>query len=205
MRTAQVVTTRIAKYCRPGTSVTLVSDAIQAGEDVNEPATSDVAIAGATPLILASFFNLVDIARLLLNAGASVDKVDRYGKTAIMRAVEQGSRETCQLLLQYGAQLSSEYQLIYAAQVGDPTEVRRLLESGLSIHTRDWGTEDTRGGTPVRWAASFGHSDVVKLLLHSETGELEAAVTLALIEGNQTIVDLLDEELSRRQRLSTPP
>jgi ankyrin repeat protein len=188
----------IAHYCKPGISVSQIRDLIQSEADINQPALAGVAVAGATPLILAAYYNLVDVARLLLDAGASIDHVDSSGKTALMRSVEQGSRETTRLLLQHGAILQPDYRLIFAAQMGDGAEVNRLIEEGVSINTRDRGTDDTRGGTPVGWAAAFGQVDVVQRLLSSETPELEAALTLAIIEGHGPVIRLLEEELAGR-------
>lgn len=188
----------IHSHCRPGASLSAVRDAIRSGADVNEHATSGVAVMGATPLILSSYHNLKEISEVLLAAGAILEETDRSGKTAVMRAVEQGSRETCRLLLQHGACLSPEYRLIYAAQIGDGVEVLGLLEGGVSIHAKDRGVDDVRGGTPVRWAAAFGHRHVVKHLLASDKHELEAALNLALIEGHDDVVNLLEEELRKR-------
>lgn len=58
---------------------------------------------GKTALIYASWYNHIEIAKLLLNKGANVNIKDKYEETALMWAVRNGSMELVKLLKQYGA------------------------------------------------------------------------------------------------------
>ncbi|KAL3898029.1 MAG: hypothetical protein SGPRY_012927, partial [Prymnesium sp.] len=59
-------------------------------------------------------------------------------------------------------------QLISAAQAGALSEVQRLLSSGVPV-----GFSDDSGWTPLMWAASSGHDDVVSLLLENGASDAE--------------------------------
>ena len=63
--------------------------------DVNKADSS-----GWIPLIWASFYGRVEIAKLLLAAGAKKDKINTFGKTALTLATREGHHEIVQLLQQ---------------------------------------------------------------------------------------------------------
>jgi ankyrin repeat protein len=69
--------------------------------DVNAQFGGDeMADGGRTALMQCSS---TEIARLLLNAGAEVDRIDSWGRTALMIAVESDDLERVELLLAHGA------------------------------------------------------------------------------------------------------
>ncbi|EOD14056.1 hypothetical protein EMIHUDRAFT_356702, partial [Emiliania huxleyi CCMP1516] len=58
---------------------------------------------GATPLIMASQQGHLEIARLLLEAGAAIDQADEQGSTPLLAACHNGHLEVAKLLSSYGA------------------------------------------------------------------------------------------------------
>ncbi len=83
---------------------------------------------GATPLFFAAERGHLEIARMLLDAGADPDRSDRfYGMTALSRALGAGRREVALLLLERGAGEVGA-ALRAAARSGD----RELLEAALA-------------------------------------------------------------------------
>ncbi|EOD15466.1 hypothetical protein EMIHUDRAFT_370677, partial [Emiliania huxleyi CCMP1516] len=58
---------------------------------------------GTTPLIMACFNGHLEIARLLLEAGAAIDQADEQGATPLFAACHQGHLEVAKLLSSYGA------------------------------------------------------------------------------------------------------
>ncbi|CAK9116812.1 unnamed protein product [Durusdinium trenchii] len=63
---------------------------------------------GLTALMLAAANGHVEVARLLLNAGADKDLQDKKGSTALILAAQQGHAEAARLLLQAGADKALE-------------------------------------------------------------------------------------------------
>jgi len=96
-------------------SVKMAQTLVAAGGDVN--AAND---AGLTPLMLAVQFNHPQILRLLLQAGARTDAVDRAGRNAMMIAIDRdatgsvGAAESQGILRQGGAAYEYFYRLRYA-------------------------------------------------------------------------------------------
>ena len=58
---------------------------------------------GYTALIFAVEYNNIEMVKLLLNAGANIDKQDDQGYTALIRAAYNNNREIVELLLDYYA------------------------------------------------------------------------------------------------------
>ncbi|KAI9362386.1 DIL domain-containing protein [Pilaira anomala] len=63
---------------------------------------------GSTPLIYASCFGKIDVARFLLQVGANVDVQDKIGWTALMWATTNGHGQIVKLLLEYSASSSTK-------------------------------------------------------------------------------------------------
>lgn len=165
---------------------------------------------GQTPLLWASSAGHTEIVDYLLYLGADFNrgtKGDRNkGKSPLYWAVRGGHTQTVKLLIGAGAIAdarieSTSYLLIHvAAQKGHLETSRFLLE-----RYPHWLNEtDIYEQTPLLWAASAGHIDVVKYLLSlnpdldkatSRTGRSEHGKTArdwAAKHGHSVIVDLLD-------------
>ncbi|EOD05501.1 hypothetical protein EMIHUDRAFT_351152 [Emiliania huxleyi CCMP1516] len=71
---------------------------------------------GATPLFMACQQGRLEIARLLLEAGAAIDQADEQGATPLFAACEDGHLEVAKLLSSYGASRA-------ATPFGTPEEV----------------------------------------------------------------------------------
>lgn len=94
---------------------------------------------GRTALLLATHANHVEIARLLIEAGADVNAKDGSKDTPFLYAGAEGRDEILKLILATGrAKLNDTNRyggiaLIPAAHHGHPTTVRILLDAGLDI------------------------------------------------------------------------
>ena len=62
---------------------------------------------GQTPLVFAVALELIDVVKLLIAAGASVNAVDNYGVSALRYAVELGDFDIASLLISNGANAQS--------------------------------------------------------------------------------------------------
>ncbi len=120
---------------------------LDAGTPVDARDDSD-----ASPLQSAVEGGHVDIARLLIERGASPD-ADR-----LIHAAMQGSREMVALLLDCGLPLGDA--LHRAAGNGNLEVVRGLLDRGTSADLRD-----AEGNTPLIVAAAAHHAEIARFLL----------------------------------------
>lgn len=121
--------------------------------DTLQPENSD----GITPLMIAASSGYTDVMRILLDAGAAVNRQDAHGDTALMAAVRIGSPEAVKLLLARTAEANTKDDagrtaLIWAARGGRVDIVRSLIDAGASIETGD-----SAGRTALVTAVQKGH------------------------------------------------
>lgn len=135
---------------------------LQKGVDVNVPQ-----IDGTTALHWAVRADDLEMADLLLRAGARTSSTNRDGATPMQLASLNGSAAMIGRLLKAGvdanAPLSSfgDTALMLAARTGKPEAVKLLLDSGAKVDAREsWG--DT---TALMWAVAEGNHVVVRLLI----------------------------------------
>jgi len=100
-----------------------------------------------------------------IQGGIDAKTVDEDSIPALMIAANSGSLETCQVLLQAGADpngaepFNSKTPLMTAAQAGSTEIVELLLASGA-----DPGMVDSEGTTALMWAAVANKAETAKLL-----------------------------------------
>ena len=160
----------------------------------------------------------VEIARMLLDAGADIEAKTNWGDTPLKWAATLGSSNVADLLLARGAHgftfnvaaalgkledvkamisgadPSVVSQAMYSAARNGHTEVvRYLLDHGAAIDTRGFF-----GGTGLHWAAINGHRETFELLIargaNLELRDEQFDSTpegWALEGGHAAIVDLL--------------
>jgi ankyrin repeat protein len=131
------------------------------GGDVNAPEVD-----GTTVLHWAVSRNNLDVADLLIRAGANVRATNRYGVAPLSLACLNGSEAMVAKLLQAGAdpestQPSGETALMTAARTGNTGVVQQLLARGADVNA----TEEWKGQTALMWAAAESHADVARLLI----------------------------------------
>lgn len=121
---------------------------------------------GTTALHWAANWDDLELADLLIRAGANVKATNRAGATPMYLACVNGSAAMIEKLLAAGddpnARLLSarETPLMVAARTGNADAVKALLDHGALPNL----TETLRGTTALMWAAEQGHSAVVQLL-----------------------------------------
>ncbi|MBN1825517.1 MAG: ankyrin repeat domain-containing protein [Candidatus Eisenbacteria bacterium] len=157
-----------------------IHDAVRGGDAarVGELLRADPSLAGALdesdrfqarPLHIAARAGNVEIARMLLDAGAAVDAFDSDESTPLDEAGLHRHMEMVDLLLARGAEVNRRDKnggdpLSFAASGGDPAIVARLIDAGADLFHRDRG-----GITLLHYAAARGLHDLVDLLM--ERGE----------------------------------
>ncbi len=121
---------------------------------------------GATALHWAVHWDDVEMADLMLRAGAQVNVANELGVTPLAMACDNGSSPMVERLLSAGAKVNDRSPrrptaLMLCARRGSVDAIRSLLARGADVNA----TEPLRGQTALMWAAANGHADVVKLLL----------------------------------------
>jgi ankyrin repeat protein len=122
---------------------------------------------GATALHWAVQWDDLDIAKLLIGAGADVNAANDYGVTPLLLACStSGDADMIDLLLKSKANLhtsspTGETALMMAARTGSVKAVNVLLAAGADVNAK----ETSLGQTALMWAAAEGHVEVVRLLI----------------------------------------
>lgn len=136
---------------------------------------------GMTPLLWAAQANDLEIARLLLEAGADANAGNRYGITPLWLAATNRSPRLVALLLEHGASASAalphgETALMAAARAGDADSIRLLLEAGADPNA----AESSLGETALMWAAAENHPDAIRTLVAGGADPSVASRVLSL-------------------------
>jgi ankyrin repeat protein len=161
--------------------------------DLDEPQVD-----GTTALHWAVRQDDLEIAKLLIDAGANVKAANRYGVTPLSLACVNGNASIVELLLTAGADPNTalpggETALMTAARTGNPGAVQSLIAHGANVNAR----EARRGQTPLMWAAAEGNVEVVEALLkagadlHARLDSGFTALLFAVREGRMKMVKAL--------------
>ena len=153
---------------------------------------------GKKSLYIAIEKNRIDIAKMLIAAGADVHLPSLEKVTPLIAASYAGSLPLVDLLLQNGAKHQPtdrlhKSALVYAAGMGHTEVVERLLQAGAPV---DQTPVDAL--TPLMWASGQGHAETVKLLLAKGANKLLkderglTAMDMAKEAKHAPVVDLLE-------------
>jgi ankyrin repeat protein len=130
--------------------------------DVNLPRSD-----GSTALHWAVERDDLDMADVLIRAGAHVTVRTREGVTPLQLAAANGSAPILVRLLRAGADPNAaltpagDTALMMAARTGKADAVHALLEAGADVNAAEtWG-----GTTALMWAVSEGHAEAARRLL----------------------------------------
>lgn len=132
----------------------------------------------ATALHVSSAQGHVTTAKMLLEAGAQIDKGHKHGQSPLAAACARGHEDVVRLLLAAQANLEmvsrdGSTALTAACFYGHKELVRLLLEHGAEPGQLPAATGGGKGASPLIAAASMGRLGCVRLLLEEEGLPLE--------------------------------
>jgi ankyrin repeat protein len=159
--TAHAAPATVADAAMRGDQIALRT-ALARKADVNAPQVD-----GSTALHWAAERDDLEMADLLIRAGARVTATTREGVTPLQLAAINGSATMMARLLKAGVDpntpltAAGDTALMMAARTGKVDALRVLLEAGAHINAQEtWG-----GTTALMWAVSENHSDAVRTLI----------------------------------------
>ena len=116
------------------------SELIESGADINAKTNEQY---NETPLMLAAYWNEIEIVKLLLSKGADINTLDNLGWTALMYAVVESNTEIINILLSEGSDVNTikstqgtdkwpegATPLSVAEEIGNNTIINLLKEAG---------------------------------------------------------------------------
>ena len=121
---------------------------------------------GATALHWAAYLDDIEVASLLVDAGADAEVANDLGVTPLALACANANPAMVTLLLQAGGDPTAAVQtgetvLMGCVRTGNPDAVRALVVAGSDVNAR----EPVEQQTALMWAVAQGHADVVGVLL----------------------------------------
>lgn len=116
----------------------------------------------AKQMVLAARNGMAEVVRSMLERGVDPSIRDQFGKTAIEAARKNKHSKVIQVLTQHRVPKDSGRSLIKAATDGNVERLKRLLQTGADIETRD-----ANGSTALLRAIEKSRHEAVRILLEA--------------------------------------
>lgn len=125
---------------------------------------------GHTPLHLVKGRQAKEKARILLEAGAKLDAIDKYGKTPLMVAALEDDLDLASFLVERGAKVNArDYNysspLLFAARFGQLRMVKLFLKHGADANMTDFNNWSALHWAVVIFGKSYVQNQIVLELL----------------------------------------
>ena len=177
LRGAEVDRTALrAKFLATGRSVVRLAEAARNQDQqqvrnlLNQHADVDTRSGdGSTALLWAAHWNDLEIAGLLIRAGADANAANDFRMTPLSEACTNGSAAFVDLLLKAGANPNTPVAtgvppIMTCARSGSADAVRKLIAGDADLNAK----EPAQHQTALMWAAAEHHPDVVRTLIEAK-------------------------------------
>ncbi|MGB8367218.1 MAG: ankyrin repeat domain-containing protein [Candidatus Babeliales bacterium] len=154
---------------------------------------------GNPPLIVAVSLENIELATLLIEHNANVNRQDRYGHTALMEAVSLKNIELATLLIEHNANVNLQDFKNRTALMRAAERENIKLATLLIEHNADVSRQDRYGRTALMRAAERGNEKLATLLIehNADVNRQDHFGQTALMEAtkinNKNVVKLLLE------------
>jgi hypothetical protein len=155
---------------------------------------------GTTALMVAANQGHVDVARLLLVSGATIDAQNDDGRTALMAAAGNNQIEIVRQLLTFDPSLAGKPINDIMALVNNPNSV--ILARGADVNI-----QDNNGATALMFATLQGDADMVRLILAAGANtdlmnnKGRTAFGMAQKKGNHDVIQAFEDHFIKAARL----
>ncbi|CAL4248424.1 unnamed protein product [Meganyctiphanes norvegica] len=174
---------------------TAVVSTLSAGGD---PSWQNPSEHDRTALIKAAIRNHADITRILLEAGADIEKENDHSQTAMQEAAWRGNTETITVLINHKADVNSLDQygatpLIRTAQKGHLAATMELINAGANVTIAE-----NNGDTALHNAIYSNSTQIARLLLqkganaNKRNNKGQTPADLARDKGYRQLADTID-------------
>ncbi len=161
---------------------------------------------GSTALHWAAYRDDLEMARLLVDAGADIQATTRLGDlTPLFMAAKNGNGAMVELLMEAGADANGTNAngttpLMLAAASGDTGAVKVLLDQGAEVNAKDV----TNGQTALMFASALGRVEAVRMLAETDA-DLDAVTNVTEIIKREYRYREKDKRNFRREGGRNPP
>ena len=136
----------------------------------------------------------IEVVKQHIDAGTDVNAKDENSLTPLDRAIQRKKTKTADILRKHGGKRGAAYSIHIAAK-GDIKAVKQHLAAGADVNAKD-----KIRGTPLHYAAAYGHKEIVELLIAAgadvkvkdEDGKTSSH--FEAVNGRKVIVELLIAE-----------
>ncbi|KAM7188697.1 Ankyrin repeat-containing domain protein [Rhypophila sp. PSN 637] len=169
------------------------------------------------PLHWASGHGHQETVKYLLKNGARAGWADKRGKTALNWAARYGHDGILRNLLDAlpgtdqevkavvdRQELGGRTALIWAAQKGHTCCVKLLVDNGADVNLAE--DDEEIGGTPLSWAVTYGHIEIITLLFKHDVAVdgKRSILAWALASGRIEVFQILQTETIKRSEILNP-
>lgn len=177
-------------------NVSAINRLLKNGANINETTNKGWQ---ATPLIWALYSQKYEVAKLLIENGADINKPDNYGRTPLIYATDNEYLELIKLMIQKGADVNAKAADGYTAflsslATGNLAIIELFIDKGTDINSKT-----AEGLTPLIYTVIHGYNntDSVKILLKNEADIFardnygNSVITHASASNNKDLIKII--------------
>ncbi|HDQ25959.1 MAG TPA: hypothetical protein ENN43_04355 [bacterium] len=167
---------------------------------------------GYNAFMYAAAYGHIDVVREMIKEGADINAVDKEGNSALTEAMRNDRLEVFKEIIKGGPDLEKHglTPLLAAVICGDNEKAAEIIKND----PRQAAARDNNGATTLYWAAAYGNSEAVKMLVEEGVDPdlmdiaRNTAVLTSVTKGFTGILEILlsaGADVNCRGKLGTTP